>query len=641
MVPNLVRILKNLILSGYSPDHDVSGISDPFLQVRLIRLLRVLGKNDAEASEAMNDILAQVCTNTETTKNAGNSILHETVLTIMDIKSEPALRVLAVNILGRFLLNTDKNIRYVALNTLLKVVHADLGSIQRHRATIVECLKDPDVSLKRRAMELCFALINKQNIVEMIDELMQFLAICEPEFKADCSSNMFIAMEKCAPSRKWHIDQMTRVLKTACNNVRDDIVSNFIMLISNTPDLQYYTMNQLVKLIKDDITQQPLVQVAVWCLGEYADQYKNEDDHITDQEIVNILIKVLNYNAGQVTTRQYAINALIKLSNRFPHLTDQIQSIMSVYGCNMNLELQQRAVEYYSIIRNHENLKEGLFEQMPVLEMKTSSTYSNGVNCDDSQEPMSEEERREMQLIQQQEAAKTLIDIFKDDATSAEPQTSNKTQKQSNNDIFDLLNDEIPSQKNNDTNKPTSNSNDLDSIFSTFQQPSQLNKNKPSKSVSKDIFDMFGSNPTVNDEEKTKSNGLDDLLGFSAPIKSNYSQSNNPDDLLDIFSSSSTKSQLGLNGHLSDAKITKIVGYDKNDLKITFERAKQSSNDQNFIQMTASNSSTLSIREFLFGVAVPKSMQMELSQPTSSVIDPLDSMDQLITIKNPNKVVIF
>ena len=60
MVPNLVRILKNLILSGYSPDHDVSGISDPFLQVRILRLLRVLGKNDPESSEAMNDILAQV-----------------------------------------------------------------------------------------------------------------------------------------------------------------------------------------------------------------------------------------------------------------------------------------------------------------------------------------------------------------------------------------------------------------------------------------------------------------------------------------------------------------------------------------------------------------------------------------------------
>lgn len=31
----MVRILKNLIMSGYSPEHDVSGISDPFLQVSL------------------------------------------------------------------------------------------------------------------------------------------------------------------------------------------------------------------------------------------------------------------------------------------------------------------------------------------------------------------------------------------------------------------------------------------------------------------------------------------------------------------------------------------------------------------------------------------------------------------------------
>lgn len=55
-----MRHLKTLVTTGYSPEHDVSGITDPFLQVKLLRLMRLLGKGDQEASETMNDILAQV-----------------------------------------------------------------------------------------------------------------------------------------------------------------------------------------------------------------------------------------------------------------------------------------------------------------------------------------------------------------------------------------------------------------------------------------------------------------------------------------------------------------------------------------------------------------------------------------------------
>lgn len=107
-------MLKHLTTAGFSPEHDISGIPDPFLQVKMLRLLRVLGKGDRDASEQMNDVLAQVATNTASQKTVGNAILYECVCTIMEIEADNGLRVVAINILGKFLSNRDNNIRYAS-----------------------------------------------------------------------------------------------------------------------------------------------------------------------------------------------------------------------------------------------------------------------------------------------------------------------------------------------------------------------------------------------------------------------------------------------------------------------------------------------------------------------------------------------
>ncbi|GMR50855.1 hypothetical protein PMAYCL1PPCAC_21050 [Pristionchus mayeri] len=392
LVPNLVRILKNLLMSGYSPEHDVTGISDPFLQVKILRLLRILGKDDAKATEEMNDILAQVATNTETAKNVGNAILYETVLTIMEIRSESGLRVLAVNILGRFLLNPDKNIRYVALNTLLKTVSVDYQAVQRHRTTVVDCLKDPDVSIRKRAMELCFALINQTNIANMTKEILIFLETADPEFKSDCASKMYIATERYSPSSDWHLDTMITVLRLAGNYVPDEVVSCMIQLISSHTELQHYAAIALFRASTADAQNaQPLLQVAFWTIGEFGDLLlvprDDESSRIDEMDVVKLFEQVLPSTLTGLQTKCYAVTALTKLATRFGSTLDQISALIKIHQAHIHLELQQRSVEFAHLLSQPQ--KAAYLERMPVithnsLHGSAAAVGAGGITSNDS-----------------------------------------------------------------------------------------------------------------------------------------------------------------------------------------------------------------------------------------------------------------
>jgi hypothetical protein len=57
ITPVLVRLLKDLLLSGFVPEYDVVGITDPFLQVKILELLRLLGeKNQVRLRSACYDV---------------------------------------------------------------------------------------------------------------------------------------------------------------------------------------------------------------------------------------------------------------------------------------------------------------------------------------------------------------------------------------------------------------------------------------------------------------------------------------------------------------------------------------------------------------------------------------------------------
>nr|CAB3222085.1 AP-1 complex subunit gamma-1 [Phallusia mammillata] len=600
LVPSLVRILKNLIMAGYSPEHDVSGISDPFLQVRIIRLLRILGRNDGESSEVMNDILAQVATNTETNKNVGNAILYETVLTIMDIKSESGLRVLAVNILGRFLLNNDKNIRYVALNSLLKTVHTDMTAVQRHRTTVLDCLKDPDTSILRRAMELCFSLINSQNVRGTMRELLSFLSRCNVEFKSDCSSGIFVAAEKFAPNTKWHIDTMVKVLITAGNYVRDDSVPTLIHLLSANDKMHVYAAQKLYQALIEinDLSVHPITQVASWCLGEYGDELISghcegeEPLQVTEAEILDILRRILESSLTNHVTKSYAINAVMKLSARFPSHKGESQHIVSLHMDSHNMEVQQRSVEYTQLFVKHEALRPGVLERMPQFERPSKAENGEGNNEEETVVPAPVQP--ELQTI-------------------GSPTPATNTQ-QSNVDL--LL--------------------DLVDLGGTASAPAPQSMQMPPMAAQNNInslFDLGLGAPAIAPEMNGVPNATNGQLQMPAGLMGDPMAMGT-----DSLNPGMAAPNLIMNNLTQKPAAQSVTAFDKAGLKVLFTFNREAPTVLS-VELTATNSTMNDFGDFIFQAAVPKSFQLQMMPPSGNSLgaNGTNSVTQIIRLNNPNK----
>ncbi|KAG1893204.1 Clathrin/coatomer adaptor, adaptin-like protein, partial [Suillus fuscotomentosus] len=121
-----------------------------------------------------------------------------------------------------------------------------------------------NISIRRRALELSYVLINEQNVRILIRELLAFLEVVDDEFKLGMTTQISLAAERFAPNKRWHIDTVLRVLKLARNFVREEILFASIRLVAHTPELQAYTSSKLYTALQDNISQESLTLAALW-----------------------------------------------------------------------------------------------------------------------------------------------------------------------------------------------------------------------------------------------------------------------------------------------------------------------------------------------------------------------------------------
>lgn len=261
------------------------------------------------------------------------------------------------------------------------MVSVDTNAVQRHRNIILDCLRDGDISIRRRALELSYALINEQNVRVLVRELVAFLEVADDEFKMGMTTQISLAAERFAPNKRWHIDTVIRTLKLAGNFVREEILSSFIRLVAHTAELQAYTASKLYSALQDDISQESLTLAAVWIIGEYSEillqsgiVHEEQPKQVSDGDILDLLFSTLDSAYANYLIRQFVFASAAKIASRpttTPSQQARVAEVFAKHTTNPELETQQRAVEFANLFTLGD-LKVGVLERMPPPEAKAT-----------------------------------------------------------------------------------------------------------------------------------------------------------------------------------------------------------------------------------------------------------------------------
>ncbi len=84
-------------------------------------------------------------------------------------------------------------------------------------------MKDADISIRQRTLELIFQLVNDQNVIALTTELLNYLVVRQADQKGSLASKIMQIVEKYSPSKKRRVDMIITILTVAGNQTDDSV----------------------------------------------------------------------------------------------------------------------------------------------------------------------------------------------------------------------------------------------------------------------------------------------------------------------------------------------------------------------------------------------------------------------------------
>jgi AP-2 complex subunit alpha len=399
LIPYAVHILGMLVLKkACARDYLYYRTPSPWLQIKLLKFLQLypqaLGENGNEEGASpsngggahipqLTSIISKILTETDVSdsinkSNADHAVLFESVNLIVCWGSSgpEQLREGAMKLLGKFISVREPNIRYLGLMTMAKLAQLEgsAESIKKHQATVLVSLKDADISVRRRALDLLFVMCDTDNAERIVDELVAHLVQADAAIREEMVLKIAILAEKYATDLRWYVDTILKLISISGDHVSDAIWHRVVQIVTNHPqgDLQAYTAATLLVAASPRRCHITAVRIAAYLLGEFGFLIA-ERPGMSGEEQFRILHQ--HWPTADTQTRAILVTTYAKLANLYEECRPLVAPVFARCSNSVDVEIQQRAAEYSSMRESFspEAVEDLLREMPPFEDNKTSA----------------------------------------------------------------------------------------------------------------------------------------------------------------------------------------------------------------------------------------------------------------------------
>eukprot|EP00831_Metopus_contortus_P028189 TRINITY_DN23496_c0_g1_i2.p1 TRINITY_DN23496_c0_g1~~TRINITY_DN23496_c0_g1_i2.p1 ORF type:complete len:370 (-),score=34.75 TRINITY_DN23496_c0_g1_i2:3-1112(-) len=177
LVSSFVVIQNQIIEHRLPKEYDFHRLPAPWIQMKLLAIMALLGQYDQAASEHMYSVLSLTMRRADDLGvNIGYAIVYQCLKTITTIYPYKSLIELSATTISRFLGTESKNLKYVGITGLSLIVAVNPDYVLSHQVSIIECLEDSDETLKGKTIDLLYHMTNFKNVSAIVDKFLNILS---------------------------------------------------------------------------------------------------------------------------------------------------------------------------------------------------------------------------------------------------------------------------------------------------------------------------------------------------------------------------------------------------------------------------------------------------------------------------------